>query len=192
MNRKFVQGVFLLGLSFLVASFGVMSCDHGGGDAGAAPPPAATVDFVVHESTVSGPHTIPGGFAFPLGTTARSITFAPTVGTEVLKIEVQGRQVFIGTAPVLTLHVLDNPLTYLVGDESLTGSASTMYFRVIMWLPQRGFNNVTNYLTRPTSYTIQLFVSNGGGAAGSIDFLKFRIYTAEGVTTIPASAQISG
>jgi hypothetical protein len=187
--------VFGFAVLMLVASL-IPACggDGGSGSAGAVPPSAPATEFVVHESTQTGPHTVPALSTTGYGALLRELVFTPAVGEELIRIEVQGTATFAPAAGRLYIVVLDH--NYMLVDAvAVQGNWGTTCGYLLK--SETPGSNVSTQLSTAVTwpapyYRIRFFATNSANAAAYVQSAKFRILTVKNGTVIPASGQISG
>jgi hypothetical protein len=157
----------------------------------------------IHESTTSGAVTVPAGST---GFSVRSVVFTPTNPNDVLNMVIaegtySASSLGGGVGDFLMIQVQDASGNVIAC--SMPSSAEPSARRIqstgtgISFLMKSSLEGIAgSYLSTfafpSTSYTINILASTGSSWSGSINSLKIKIVTHEGVTIVSPSANIAG
>jgi hypothetical protein len=186
-RKDWSSGFFMFGMAALVAAM-IPACGGGGssGTGQASNPPQAVADHKIHVSSAEGVVVIP---ASSNPAVVRQITFTPSNSSDVVqKIEVSGT--FTSTAGNpgsngLGWEILDSAGNVILNDQfevAVMNVGTNVTFR----------DSVTVPLTVSPFITIRLTAVTTGTWVGQVNSTQFRIFTAENVTIVSPSGNISG
>lgn len=192
--KHWSQGLFFIGLAFLIAALTTTpSCGGGGGGggAGASTPQSPTAEHRIHVSTTSGAVAVPASSSLFI---VRSVTFTPTSANDVI-LYVQAVGTYSATTTGLTDRII---LDILDAGSNSIGRLTEAPVTTGTGIPYRlqgspGMDSTGVAASFPSSsYTIRLWMTTSATWSGSIESVTFRIVTAEGVTVVSPSSNITG